>query len=338
MRIASSATASIALLAVAITLVTSPLAWAADDEGTVEAAQTEVAPTTREHILQAIEDTRQTDPELAREMEAQLELLNTGELSPPSLEAPETGLSLGAPPTDVSSSSNVPRSQGFMGSTPLGGDNTNLSERDRLFMQVQSDPRMEDVRRQFEGGQISPDQAREKVFDVLRDYGIEPNEGREWGSAEGRMMNGEGFREGLGMESHPGGERSWEQMSPEAREQMERFFGHEGDSPEDRPEMMHEGFDREMGTSERYFEGRENEYHSGPEVIERERAFESMDRSFEAEAPTHEYESSTHEFESPTHEYQAPQNEPAEHEMPGPMEPPSQAELPQQEYQAPPQP
>ena len=60
-----------------------PSAWAADDESTAEAAPvptTGVDHPSREQILQAIEETRLTDPELAAEMENQLNLFEAGEL------------------------------------------------------------------------------------------------------------------------------------------------------------------------------------------------------------------------------------------------------------------
>ena len=340
--------------------VMTPATWAADGSAT-DSAAAGIADTTRDQVLQEIEATRQTDPELAKEMEAQLGLLESGELTLPQPKAYEGGLALGAPPSDVLGGTNMNPQGNFKGmnGAPVGGDGTAGSEQERRFMQVQSDPRMEDVRRQLEGGQLSEQQAREKVFEVMRDYGVDPNNGRE--GAEGRggyEGRGNGEHDSKSQERGEGLERSWEQMSPEAREQMERLFtGHEGDQPE----MTREGFEREAGSMERHFEGRENENHAGPEMIERE--FQGgMERSSETperfEAPTREFESPTREFESPTRdlespareveaptdEHEAPAFEQPEAEMPEAPTSPSQGEYsgggheyeqPQQQYEAP---
>ena len=66
-------------LGLAMTL-SAPRVYAAEGS-TAEAAEAGATDTSREHILQNIEATRQTDPELAAEMENQLKLFESGELN-----------------------------------------------------------------------------------------------------------------------------------------------------------------------------------------------------------------------------------------------------------------
>jgi hypothetical protein len=251
-----------------------PSGWAAD-EGTAETAQAGGTDASREQILQTIEATRQTDPELAAEMENQLKLLESGDVD---LHAPGTDkeFALGAPPNVTG---DLPSPGTDQSNTRLIGPPVEDGAQDPLYNQVQSDPRMEEVRRQFESGGLSEDQAREQVFEILRDYGIEPDNGREWGHGDERL---DGF------------ERAWEQMSPEAREQMERLFGHEAEQSE----MDREMFERELGSPERYFEGyeREGDY----EMVKRE--FDAVQRDYEAAERS--YEDLQREYEAPEPEYE----------------------------------
>lgn len=257
----------------------SSVAVAADGDGVAEAApsqDTALQDATRDQILQTIDATRQADPELAAEMERQLHLIESGDAAPTPTERELQGGAVAADPH---------------GSEPFGfpGGATEATGAPELigppvdgpknFEQVQSDPRMDDVRRQFEGGQLSEDQAREKVFEVLRDHGVEPNDGREW---ERQGERGEGF------------ERAFERMSSEGREHaesMERMFEHEGE----RPEVLRETSERELGMPERSLETPVREY----EVPTREyetptRESDMLERMPEGSEPSHEYETPPH--------------------------------------------
>jgi len=183
-----------------------PSAWAADGDA-AEAAQPGAPGLTHEQILQDIEATRLTDPELAQEMERQLQLLESGELTVEDLER-DRALGLGAPAGELPTGGELPMPVGI--GPPVEGGTTSQDPR---VQAVQSDPRMQELREQFESGQLSEDQARERVFEILRDHGIEPAEGREGNHEEGESLE---HREEM--------ERAWEQMAPEAREQMERLY------------------------------------------------------------------------------------------------------------------
>ena len=296
--------------------------WAADGN-TAEAAQAGLSDTTREHILQTIEATRQTDPELAAEMEKQLKLLESGQLDVHDLDATtHEGLALGAPPAPGTTTAGAGASTGGRladtlpngGSVgppvdvggPVGGgligppvDGGTSHGQDPRFEQVQSDPRMQQVREQFESGQLSEDQAREKVFEVLRDHGIEPNNGREWEHGNER---GEGFEHAL------------ERMDPAAREQLERAYGgHETEAPEKYREI----FEREYRSAEPTGEHESLERaFEGPQI---EHASEAATREYEA--PTHDYQAPERTYEAPEREYQAPQPESQPHEYQGSPQP-----------------
>lgn len=268
-------------------------AWAADEAAEAASATTDAS---REQILQTIETTRQTDPALAEEMERQLNLMDSGDLklSLPEGESDRTTLggteALGAPE--------------LIG-PPGEGDQ---SGGDPRFQAVQSDPRMQAVREQFEAGSLTEGQAREQIFEVLRDYGIEPAGGREEGKTQ----------EGL--------ERAWEHMSPEAHEQMERLYEQGGG---ERSTTDREAFERLFeSTVERSFEAMEHETTShestSHEYEAPTRGFESQTPTREYEAPTHEVESVTREVGSVTREYESPTRE---YQMP---EPTHEYEAPQQ--------
>jgi len=256
-------------MGVALLLVT-PSAMAAD-ESTAEAAQLEapqfqpdVTHPTREQILQAIEDTRQTDPELAAEMENQLELLESGELN--------LGAEGGVPggTTQENIAGGLPGG-GLVG-PPVDGD---LNQQGN-YLPPEVRAQLEQLFQEKGTGDPSKDAAvRAEAEQILREHGIEPpnweHEG-DWEHEEGQWQgdHGEGF------------ERAYfEQMSPEAREQMEQFFSEHEAS--EQPTMDRETFEREYSTFE---------------------------------APTHEYEAVTHEYEAPTHEYEAPEFEQYEYEPP----------------------
>lgn len=276
-------------------------AWAADDAAEAASATTDAS---REQILQTIETTRQTDPALAEEMERQLGLMDSGDLklSLPEGESDRTTLggpeALGAP--------------GLIG--PPGEDDQ--SGGDPRFQAVQSDPRMQAVREQFEAGNLTEGQAREQVFEVLRDYGIEPAGGREW-------EHGQGSQDGEGK-TQEGFERAWEHMSPEAHEQMERLYEQGGE----RSEGERQTFERMFESIERQYESPEHEATTGTreyeapthEVGSTTREVESVTREYEAttrdyETPARESQTTTHEYEAPTREYQMPEP-PREYEAP----------------------
>ena len=201
-----------------------PSAWAADED-TAEAAQPGAPELTHEQILQDIEATRVTDPELAQEMERQLELLDSGELTVDELERDRV---LGAPAGEFPTGGELPMPV-VIGPPVEGG----TASQDPRVQEVQSDPRMQELREQFESGQLTEDQARERVFEILQDHGIEPSEGHELDRPEGE------FKEGMTreFEHREEMERALEQMAPEAREQMERLYegpemeGHEYEAP-----------------------------------------------------------------------------------------------------------
>lgn len=240
----------ISFLSVLLLLVMGiPSASAADTEAASADATLDGAG--REHILQTIEATRASDPELAAEMERQFELMETGE-APRETSGDILGDRLGAPeligpPVDTSGN----------------------------FEEVQADPRMQDIHQQFEGGQLSEDQAREKMFDVLRDHGIEPNDGHEW---EHQGEHGEGL------------ERAFEHMSTEGREHMESMERETG--------PMERMVEREsMESMERMVEHESMEH----EVESPEREFEAPMR--ESEAPVRESNAPMpeHDTEAPEH-------------------------------------
>ncbi len=295
-----------------------PSGWAAD-ESTVDAVvDGEADDLNREQILQTIEATRQTDPELAAEMERQFESMDAGH-------APLTAAELQGLPTSAEATTGrgadaagalsgsgrnlqgapqVSRGDASQGGTTLetaqaGGGRMGGAPQDPRFNEVQADPRMQELHRQVEGGQLSDTQARERVFDILRDHGIQPDNGREWESHGG---------------GGPGNERAWEHMAPEAREQMERLFGHEGGLREGdgRSETDHatseryrEGFGHEMerssGSSDRSHEAAMRE----PEGVARE--YEAASREYAA--PEHETSTAERSYEMPMREYEAPTQE-----------------------------
>ena len=272
-----------------------PSAWAAD-ESTAEAAQVPTGVTeptgatepTHEQILQAIEATRQTDPELAAEMENQLELFESGEL-------------------DLRAEGGVPHGTTQEGDVTLGvsGGIPNAGEGMPSYMTPELREQLGNVFDRRAGGELTEEQARSQAEAIMQEHGIDPREmglGHEDTEGQWQDDRGEGF------------ERAYmEQMSPEAREQMERFFSdHEAG---EQPTMDREAFEREFGT----FEAPTHEYEGTV------REYEAP--AFEYEAPTHEYEAPIHEYEAPDQEYEAPE---------GPM--PPEYEPTEYDYQPPQQP
>lgn len=298
------------------------VAWAAD--GTVEAAQPTGSLETagREQILQAIEAARQDDPELAREMEQQLQLLESGQLDPRTLEITGTELTHGTSPQPGELPGGTPLPMPVVdggGSLigPGGGTGDSLppearKELEELFQQGTGDPNSEKDR-----------ELREKAGEILEKYGVEPREMEAGHEGKGEYGRESSHEFGAGLERGEGFERVLEQMAPEAREQMERHFGQE------REQM--EGMQREFESAERTFEAPTRDYEATPREVE--------SPSREYEAPTHEYEAPAREYETPTREYEAPMRETTSE---APQREQQYYEAPEQyrepQYQQPPQP
>ena len=233
------------------------------DQPAGEAAQpqTGASQPTREQILQAIEATRQTDPELAAEMENQLKLFESGELD---LRA-EGAVSHGRPQEGdgVSQLSggirNAGAGAGLVG-PPVDGQQ---GEGMPSYMTPELQGQLGSVFDRVGTGELTEQEARAQAEAILREHGIDPQEmgsGREETGDHWQGDRGEGF------------ERAYmERLSPEAREQMEQYFTeHEAG---EQPTMDRETFEREFGT----YEAPTHEYG----------------------APTHEYEAPIHEYEAP---------------------------------------
>ena len=304
----------------------STTAWAANGDGVAEAAPSETSVglehATRDQILQTIDATRQADPELAAEMERQLQMLESGQLDPRTLEITGMELTHGA----------SPQRGELPGGTPLpmpvvdgggrligseGGTGDSLppearKELEELFRQGTGDPNSEKDR-----------ELREKAGEILEKYGVEPREMEAGHEGKGEYGRESSHEFGPGLERGEGFERALEQMAPEAREQMERHFGQE------REQM--EGTQREFESAERTFEAPTRDYEATPREVE--------SPSREYEAPTHEYEAPAREYETPTREYEAPMRETTSET---PQREQQYYEAPEQyrepQYQQPPQP
>jgi len=250
-------------MGLALTMSSVPSAWAADGDATAEAAFVEpvavdtpaiehadAMDTTREQILQEIESVRETDPELAAEMENQLQLLDSGELD-------LTGArdaALTAPTSEGATS--LPGSATGQSGGGVGGMPSAMTPelREQLF----------DVFDSVGRGELTEDQARGQMETIMREHGIDSRE------------MGQGY-EGTEQEHREAFERAMEQMSPEAREQMEREF---------------ETFQREYELA-------------APESPERE--FEASVHEYEAPEAPEGYEAPEHEYEMPAQQqYEAP--------------------------------
>lgn len=327
-------------------------AMAASDS-TAEAAPVEGRDAGVEQIRSAIEATRQTDPELAKEMETQLHLMETGQISREELTKDAQGHegsresqfsmlqaggtssgSVGSLQTDVTGGAQarggIDRRMigppvdmgkgdgGLIGPPHEGGSNGNPK-----LKEVESDPRMQELRQQVESGQLSEGQARERVFEVLRDHGVEPNNEREWERGAGNGQDAVGRESERGQ----GTERGMERMAPQAREQMERSMGHESQMERSfSQEREQTGSDR--GASERELGSHERASEGGSERGDREmnsREVSSFERSHETSGRESQPQEREHEsFQREAPQFEAPQHEAVQHETP-------QIETPQHE-------
>lgn len=351
---ARSIWAFLLIIIACVTVVAAPSAWAAPEDAAAEAAQVqapEAEDMALDHLRQAV--AAETDPELRRVMEEQLQLVESGQL-----ELGGRELALGAPAGDTTGTSGSPREGPIPGGLPMPGggqlgapdligppveDQGTLPE----YMTPALREQLFNVYDQVSSGVLSEQEARTQAETILREHGIDP---REMGPGH----EGEGAHEGFGglREEGDGLDRAWEQMSPEAREQLERLHG--GEDDEHAPEVFRELFEREGLTYEsaarefdapmrefeaqmREFEASDREYEAaGHEMEAPTREFEAPMREFEAmtreyEAPTHEYEAPTHEVEAPVREYEAPTYEAPTREYEAPEAP----EAPEREYEAP---
>lgn len=286
-----------------------PSAQAADADAAEVPAAEAMSEASHAQILQEIEATRATDPELAAEMERQLSLFEAGDLSTHELELGAPTGATGGLDGGATLAEALPR-QGYLGppvddgAPPVtGGSGDYLppaarEELETLFSQGTGDPNSETDRA-----------LREEAEKIMEKYGIEHDFAQE------------GFEH-----DERGFEHALEQMPAEAHEQMERFFEQEGPYRE----MDHVG-EHEQGMSERDVETMMKEY-DAPETSGHE--VEMPTHEYEMpEMPTHEYEAPT--YEAPQHEYEAPLTEQPEHEYQMPDSQP-----PEQQYQdaQPPQP
>ena len=304
----------------------SSVAVAADGDGVAEAASSETGVglehAMRDQILQTIEATRQADPELAVEMERQLQMLESGQLDPRTLEIRDQELTHGTSPQPGELPGGTPLPMPvvdgggrLIGSEGGAGDSLPPEARkelEELFRQGTGDPNSEKDRA-----------LREKAGEILEKYGVEPREMEAGHEGKGEYGRESSHEFGAGLERGEGFERALEQMAPEAREQMERHFGQE------REQM--EGMQREFESAERTFEAPTRDYEATPREVE--------SPSREYEAPTHEYEAPAREYETPTREYEAPMRETTSE---APQREQQYYEAPEQyrepQYQQPPQP
>lgn len=249
-----------------------------------------VADSALEQIRAAVD--AETDPELRAAMEEQFHLLETGQLE---LTDRELWRGTAEGVADASTGGRVAEALSIGGRLEPSTD-VGVGLRGDESLPAEARTRLEQLFQEEGTGHSAQDgEVRAKAEEILKEYGIDPSEfgpGHEGDHERGGF--GRGDHETRGQED-VGLERAFEQMSPEAHEQMERVYQ-----------------EREM---ERGVEGPMHEQ-------------DAPMREFEAptfEAPTHEYEAPTHDFEAPQHEYEAPQHE---YET-------SDHEAPQQEYQAP---
>ncbi|MBI4342726.1 MAG: hypothetical protein HY599_05110, partial [Candidatus Omnitrophica bacterium] len=261
-----------------VLLVGNASAWAADAD-VAEAAEPlasdpAVAGPSLEQIRAAI--TAEADPELKAVMKEQLQLFESGELS-----ANELGVGRDRQdyPSGAQASSGglVPAGESSLAGQQPGPDligppiEVGGSRRAGTNIEAELPPEaraeLEKLFQEKGRGDPALDQdVREEAGQILEKYGIDP---REFGPGPEEFEHEQGF------------DRAFEQMSPEAREQMERIYGgHEAEMPEVYREMM-----------------------------EREQNYEGMSQGHEVEAPLHEFEVMQHEYEAPQQEYEAPQYE-----------------------------
>jgi hypothetical protein len=322
-----------------------PTAWAAD-EAVAEASTISFSDVDRGQLLQSIEATRQSDPELAAEMEQQLQSLESGDLNlrdlglegtraaGESFGGPQSGsreLTAGLPGVTPTS---IPAFEG--GAEPLiapsggrsGGESLPPDARrelQELFQQGTGDPNSSKDR-----------ELREKAGEILEKHGIDPREmgtgregqdgtPREGGTTSPREAFEQWERSEQGQRTDAATREQYREMSELSQTEFDRAGG---------LEQRGEGFERAMTEHmapeareqmERFTNERELTGHEaspeGRETMEREFGGASSERSFEAptreyessareqEAPSREFEAPTREFEAPTHEYEAPSHE-----------------------------
>jgi hypothetical protein len=109
-------------------------------------------------LRDAIEEARTSDPELALVLEDQLAQVQRGGID--AVQSDEMDLSLGV-------DSEMFADAGFSG--PMGA-----MTGDPLLDSLDQDPRMAQLREQYDGGELSEDQARDKLFALMREHGVDP--------------------------------------------------------------------------------------------------------------------------------------------------------------------
>lgn len=322
--------------------VTGP-AWAEEASGealggAAEAADAMTAPETSqpgfsEQDVAALRDriNRETDADLRELMEQELDQLVAGNsdlrlsdvegsrLAPDALLLPD-----GRPAEGL-----------FLGPPAEGGTGGTMAH-DPAFEAVQSDPRMQELRAGFEAGALNEGQAREQMFEILRDHGIEPDQGREWQRSESETGAGN-YREGSSEAMHEGSQgdshdaferlfeghasetmtfREYDSEGPSERDLMMRDAGLESSRDLSMPEreMATPEFDHEMTSSEREMATPEFEREMATTEIERELAMPEIEREMAMPEIEREMEFSGPE---PSREFEAPE---VEHEMSTEME------------------
>jgi len=227
-----------------------------------DAAQAAVSDVNRDQVLQTIEATRQSDPELAAEMERQLELMEAGEeVEGPERAAEHLREAISHLETE-GKTEEATRLNEVLGKLERGeitpeqcqleareilGEDFEAFERDDLlvgppvevgtgeYLPPEARAQLEKLFQEKGTGDPTKDaHVREEAERILREYGIEHP---DW-EHEGEWEKGD----------------RKEHMSPEAREQMERFHEYE------HPEVYRETFEREPGTIERAYEAPERTY------------------------------------------------------------------------------
>lgn len=173
--------------------------WAADrDYGTVEAAEMgaeQITPqpgsdVAHDQIMQRVELLRQVDPALAEKMENQVKAIESG--MPQHQLLPEQGqLDLGAPIGDA------PMEEA-LDETALRQRAEEQMMRDVRLQRLFSDSRLQELRQQVQAGQLSEEQGRERLADILREYGLGPPAGAVDHGLTYDNISGGGMQEEVG--------------------------------------------------------------------------------------------------------------------------------------------